>query len=92
MSKTAANRPPEGWALQPAAADYVVDILDPLADTYASERLTKDGQTFVSGSWNGGDGLEIIIEQDGHEISLPSPWAARKLSELLWQIAAEAES
>ncbi len=87
-------RPPLGWELQVVVPDFGpedFDITDGMADTYESKHLTKDGETEVYGWWNAVDGLGIEVVQNGQEITLPSPWAARKLADLLYEIAAEAE-
>ncbi|NVM94756.1 hypothetical protein [Arthrobacter wenxiniae] len=80
---TTRTTPPAGWELQAVPAD-----VDPAgwADVYESRHQTKDGSTFVYGSWCDGI-LEIVVEQDGSEISLPSGWAARQLAELLYDLA-----
>lgn len=96
MGNRQANRPPQGWELQVSVPDFGPDAFDEtegLADIYASEPQTKDGVTFVSGSWNSDTWEpEILVTQDGNEISLPSVWAARKLADLLSAIADEVES
>lgn len=94
MSKTRIT-PPAGWELQISIPDFgpgTFDATEGMPDIYQSTPRTMDGETSVFCCWNHVDGMEIFILQKGSEITLPSPWAARKLAELLWQAAAEAES